>query len=146
MQLPRVDDPPCRSIAIGQLIRFGTVGIVSTLIHFVVATTWVLYGSSSSLEANLFGFSAAFTWSFVGNAYWVFRFNGHLSHAFRRFLMTSLLTLLLSVLISLAVDWTNRSAYWGVALTALTAPMLSYLACRYWVFKDRSSAVLETRG
>lgn len=120
---------------LGQVLRFGAVGTIATALHASVAYAYLIAGHDSALAANLLGFLASFTWSFAGNAYWVFHFNGSLLKVFPRFLAFSICGLALATAISFASDACGLNPYWALCLVVLTIPTFSYFANRLIVFR-----------
>lgn len=135
MPLPRALSEARIAADLGQILRFGLVGIVSTLIHGMVASAYLLTGGGSALRANLLGYCAALSWSFTGNLYWVFRFKGRMRDVFPRFLAFSLAALALSLSISAITDRAGLSPYWALATVVLTIPAFSYVTSRFLIFR-----------
>jgi putative flippase GtrA len=89
------------------------------------------------LSANALAFLSAFGLSFAGNYYWTFGRPGSASAAIKRFFLVSscafaLNTLVLAALI--AIDLLPQSI--AAILAALVIPALTFLASRFWVFRD----------
>lgn len=116
-------------------MRFGVVGALATAIHALFASIYLVTAHGSALIANLLGFAASFAWSFAGNAWWVFRFEGSLLAVFPRFLAFSVGGLALSTAISLATDRAGLNPFWALGMVVMTIPALSFLANRTIVFR-----------
>lgn len=127
---------------VGQLARFGAVGMGATAIHVAVAGAYLLLSPppASATCANLSGFAAAFAVSFAGNALYVFRYRGKVGPVFGRFLAVSLLTLAFSTAVSLVADRLGLSPLIALAAVVAGVPLISFLGHKFWVFRLRSAA------
>ena len=55
-----------------QLIRFGIIGSLATLMHFTTVVLLVEFTRLHPLSANVIGFSSGFVFSFSGHRFWTF--------------------------------------------------------------------------
>ncbi len=55
-----------------QILKYGMVGVLSTLIHISTASLFVRFVYESLLISNIAGFSCAFCFSYVLQSKWVF--------------------------------------------------------------------------
>ena len=116
---------------LSQGVRFGLVGGVATLTHFVIAFV-LLHLGIPVIWANAWGFAVAFHVSFNGHRY--FTFDHRVLPAAtsrRRFAVTALVGFALSEAFLML---TPRPE--GVALAAAiaTAALVTFLMSRYWAF------------
>jgi putative flippase GtrA len=127
-----------RPLRFRNLVAFGAVGGAAFLVHFAVVATLVPAGLTP-LVANVLGFLAAFTVSFVGHARWSFPAEGRpVRLAFARF-----------AVVAVAGFALNESAYavllrttpldYRLALFIVLAGVagVTWLAGRYWAFAHR---------
>ncbi len=69
-----------------QLSRYGAVGVVNTLIGYVVIVTLHLVAGLSLVAANLAGYAAGLSFSYFANRRWTFGRRGPSRHALPAFL------------------------------------------------------------
>jgi putative flippase GtrA len=131
---PASDKP----VRIRELVAFGAVGGAAFLVHFAVVAVAVPYGLVP-LAANVLGFLAAFTVSFVGHARWSFPAEGRpVAPALRRFAAVAVGGFALNET-AYAVLLRVTPLDYRVALFLVLAGVagLSWLAGRYWAFAHR---------
>lgn len=118
-----------------QLLRFGGIGGLATLVH--VAVAMIMRGSveMTPLQSNLAGFVSALLFSYLGHARCTFRVGLNSGTQILRFVFIALLGLAIS-------SGTVRSAEalgfdFGIAMAvvAVLVPVVTYLALRLWVFE-----------
>lgn len=146
-QEPAAAWPPSIIATFGQLLRFGLVGCLNTVIDQLVlnALFWLFPTRNIGLLLieNSLAYSVGAVNSFLLNKYWTFHFPGRAkSREVGRFALTTLAgvacntlllwllgTLLHPVLVS-AVLWANTAKIMALGGTVL----ISYLGMRLWVF------------
>lgn len=121
---------------VGQLLRFGLVGGLATLVHLSVAW-WVLqvWAEGSPFLVNLVAFLVAFQVSFWGHSRYTFRQKG----SPWRFLLVTLggfaiNNTLLWCFLALGL----RSEFVAICLSVLLVPLFVFVASRLWVFSSVS--------
>ncbi|MCK8482875.1 GtrA family protein [Aliiroseovarius sp. S2029] len=122
---------------IGQIIRFGGVGGVATLLHVFVAMMAREACGLAPLDANFTGFLCAVLFSYIGHTRFTFRRAVKPSDQFLRFVIAALVSLgTSSFLVWLLVS--VMGIYFAIAMMAVTVvvPMMSYLMFRFWVFES----------
>lgn len=119
---------------IGQVLRFGLIGGLATLVHLLVAW-WVLrmWAEGSPFLVNFIAFVVAFQVSFWGHSLFTFRQKGS---AWRFLLVTlggfAINSSLLWVFLALGVS----SPFLAICLSVLLVPLFVFLASRFWVFSS----------
>lgn len=118
-------------------VRFGVVGAIATSTH--IAVLWFLFKTSQLVPfwANSIAFCIAFSVSFWGNYTWTFRSSDNILLSMLRFFAVSLCgfianTILLMLL--LAIEF--LPPLWCVLISSSMVPVVSYVANRFWVFKN----------
>lgn len=118
------------------LMRFSTVGILATLVHYCVALTLLWYHAFSAQQANLTAFLVAFLFSFFCHGRFTFRSNRSPLSSGPRFLLTSGGAYLVSAAaLRLMELGTTLPETMQLVLAAGIIPACTYLAGRFWVFK-----------
>lgn len=117
----------------GKLIRFGSVGVIATGLHLVVAG-FLLYRwpMLSPLFVNLVAFVIAFQFSYLGHRYFSFQREGN---AWRFLIIASGGYLLNNVMLMTVLAATPLSSFTSIAIATLSVPLLVYLFARLWVFQ-----------
>ena len=120
-----------------QLLSFGTVGMLATVVHVSLAYFLMIQTETNPYLANLAGFLAAFGISFIGNARLTFRYDGNLSGPAVRFLVISLASLALTSTITALVEAYGLPRWTYVAMTLAVVPPVTFLLSKFWVFASR---------
>lgn len=118
---------------VAQLIRFGWVGVLATLIHLGVAAI-LIYSPLNwhVVTVNVVAFMVAFQVSFWGHRYFTFRRPGHM----RRFLVAALLGMLIHNILLIVIYKIGWFGEWlSILLAMAVAPIVVYLLSRFWVFR-----------
>ncbi len=123
-----------------QIRRFGVIGLLATAIHITVAYFAERLGSLSPQLANLSGFSAAFLVSYFGHMQYTFQPQGSSDRYFRRFLILSIISFLISsylvfaLTVELGVDF-----MWALASVAVIVPSSNFIVAKFWAFTEMTS-------
>lgn len=132
---------------IGQLLRFGGVGALSTLAHVATAIAAERWLELDAQQANLMGFFAAVTLSYVGHARITFRARVGSTSQIQRFVLLSLLGLATSSSTVWLIDGVLGLGFvWAMAVVAVLVPAATYLAMRFWVFGGSEGARPSWQG
>lgn len=120
-----------------QLIRFGAVGALSTIVHAIVYIFVLHTSPASGQEANIVGFIFAFSFSFIGQNAFTFKKKGVDSQIFMKFAIVSFCGLALNsfwvYLVEHVFDIDNVYAAIGIALVT---PGVTFISMKFWVFKN----------
>lgn len=118
-----------------RMARFGAVGLIATLVHFLVAiAVGYLAGASSVILMNTCGFLAALGVSFLGHYHFTFSSSQLYSRAFARFFLVALGAYAASSLCIILTSYAHLPDIWRLLLGALIIPIISYLANKKFVF------------
>lgn len=121
---------------LGQLMRFGIVGVGATLTHLCVAILLIKAFSTPPLLANLIAFLMAFIVSFGGHYIWTFSRPGHHGRAVVRFFVTAFSGFLTNTVVLAALLRDGRLTEVQSLIIAVTIiPVVTYLISRFWAFK-----------
>lgn len=122
---------------IGQISRFGVVGIVATLLHMVVVWTLIQTTALHPLLANLIAFGVAFGLSFAGHYFWTFASDLIWHQAALRFFLIAVSGFLLNTIILVGLiraEWID--AQWAAVISTAIVPVFTYLLSRFWGFGE----------
>jgi len=118
-----------------QFLKFALVGGVATATHVLAALILFYISGLGAFSANLMGFVSAWLVSYGGNRYWTFVASGPHRVTAPKFLLVSIVGLLLNMaIIYLACDVMNLPFWLGLAIVVAVVPILQFAASRYWVF------------
>ncbi|MEM6310639.1 MAG: GtrA family protein [Pseudomonadota bacterium] len=121
-----------------RLLRFALVGGAATLMYGGLSLIF-LYGlGTAAMAAHLLAYLLVIPLSFLGQKRITFEFKGDRGRAFFRFVLTSLLALLLSTSLVWAVRTAGLVPLYGILGTMLVVPLISYLMMAFWVFLERT--------
>jgi putative flippase GtrA len=126
-------------VRIRELVAFGLVGASAFLVHFVVVASIVPLGVPP-LVANVAGFLAAFTVSFVGHGRWSFPAEGRpVGPALRRFAVVAVGGFLVNEsAYAVLLRFTRLDYRFALFLVLAGVAALTWLAGRHWAFAHRS--------
>lgn len=117
-----------------QLLRFGGIGGLATLVHVGVAM--IMRGSvgMTPLQSNLAGFCSALLFSYLGHARCTFGVGLNSGAQILRFAFIALLGLAISSGTVWFAEGLRLDFGIAMAVVAVLVPVLTYLALRLWVF------------
>lgn len=116
-----------------EFIRFGLVGVANTVVHAGIVIALMEALAPPAFVANGVAFMFANLMSYALNSRFTFKtpvsFLGY-----RRFLLVSLVSLALTLLITWLVEYLGWHYGVGLAIVILVAPVLNYLVMKIWAF------------
>lgn len=117
------------------LLCFGCVGVANTLIHGALLAWLVELWHWPIWAAHGLAFGAANVFSYIFNSRWTFK--TELSWwAYGRFLLSSLLSLVFTLLISWCAQMYGLNYKEGFVLVVVLVPMFSFLLIKFWAFRQ----------
>jgi putative flippase GtrA len=121
-----------------QLIRFGLVGIVNTLIGLLAIYAVLFFTAASAVQANALGYALGFSVGFVLNRAWTFNDRTPAGKLLPWYLGVAVLAYAANLAV---VVYTNRQLgmdkYIVQLLGCATYTALMYWGCRYFVFNGQ---------
>jgi putative flippase GtrA len=114
-----------------QIVKYGIVGIVSTLIHIGAASVFVRFFYESLIVSNSVGFLTAFIFSYVCQSKFVFDTNLTCKKALKFFLVQSV-SLILAVKTTELME--NFSIYLKILIVAFLLPLFAFFIHKLWTF------------
>lgn len=119
-----------------EFIRFGLVGVANTVVHAGIVIALMEAFAPPAFVANGVAFVFANLMSYALNSRFTFRtalsFSGY-----RRFLAVSLVSLVLTLLITSAVEYLGWHYAVGLLMVILVVPVLNYIVMKLWAFAPR---------
>lgn len=120
----------------GRPIRFALVGVANTVLGLLVIYAAKGLGGLPDLPANLIGYIAGLTVSYLLNARWTFAFRGRHGIAVPRFVLVILVAYLANIaavytLLGLAIN-----SYIAQAAGIVPYTVISYLGAALFAFRD----------
>jgi putative flippase GtrA len=119
------------------VLRFGLTGVGATLVHITVVWLLISQAAVAPMLANFLAFCCAFVVSFCGNYFWTFATAKDPWQALRRFFLIAVSGFLLNsalLLLIITKGWLKPEL--AAVVSAALVPVLSYLASRFWGFKE----------
>lgn len=118
-----------------QLTSFGVVGICATLTHVGVAWVLIELAMLNGFVANACGAAAAFPVSYLGNAKVTFASGRGLLDGASRYVVVTLVSLVLSSVILALAQAYGLPTYAYVLLVVLVVPPTTFLLAKFWAFQ-----------
>eukprot|EP00992_Anisonema_acinus_P003351 TRINITY_DN12868_c0_g1_i1.p1 TRINITY_DN12868_c0_g1~~TRINITY_DN12868_c0_g1_i1.p1 ORF type:complete len:125 (-),score=2.24 TRINITY_DN12868_c0_g1_i1:310-684(-) len=120
-----------------QVLKFGSVGVVNTLLDFAVLNLLAGLLGWPVVPANTISFSIAVTNSFFMNKYWTFEEReGKMHIQFGGFVIVAVVGLLLSdFLVYLFAEDLGWHYNWAKVVSILPVFVWNFLASKYFIFK-----------
>jgi putative flippase GtrA len=133
-----VDGVGC--VIVRQTLRFAAVGVVATLVHYLVALTLKGAGVLGPMGANAVGFVVAFGVSFLGQWQWTFRdMEAPLRSALPAYFAVAVASFCLNmVLLALLLDLAGLPYPVALGLVVLVVAFISFVVSRLWAFRGGS--------
>lgn len=121
-----------------QILRFGAVGGLATLVHASIGYMSVVFLDLSGQQANVLGFGFAWWISFCGHHAFTFERRANCSAALGRFVVHSLVLFLIASTITTAIRGLHPSISDGFVpvLAAFIVPVLSFVSSKFFVFRS----------
>ena len=117
-----------------ELARFVIVGCGATVIHLGVVFAIQANDAFSAIAIHAIAFFCAFSFSFIGHYYFTFASSKSIRIAVIRFLLVSLIALLLSTAIAGIGQAIGLGRLASLLVAAFSVPILSYIANKRFVF------------
>lgn len=118
---------------IGQLFRFGCVGVIAMALHLAVVIALVPLGVPP-LWANVLAFAVAFQASYFGHRGWTFRSPGGRG-AYTRMLVVSLASFALNeAMYACLLKFAPFDYRVSLALVLIAVALFTFAGSRFWVF------------
>ncbi len=115
-----------------QIVRYGFIGAISTLIHMCIAFLYIHYMNDSLFVSNTLGFLTAYTFSYLVQSRYVFRHTVSLRKASKYFIV-QFVSLLIALSISYQLSFIN--SYIQTIIVVLIIPLVTFLVHKVWTFK-----------
>ena len=116
--------------------RFGVVGVLATMTHFVVLAIMLSLAHTGPVSSNVVAYFLALGVSFIGHHFWTFRSSGAFLPTFLRFFGASGCAFLISsLLLVFLIRIVKVSDPIAAFMSAAVIPLITYSASRLWVFR-----------
>lgn len=120
-----------------QLVTYGLVGAVSSLIYLLVTVVLSEFVAVRPVSASAIGYCASFAFSFLMNHYVVFQSKKSPRGTLVKFSVVSAVGIALTSLIMIAAtDLFSLNYAYGVAMVLIAIPLSNYLLNLYWAFRN----------
>lgn len=120
------------------VVRYGIVGGIGTLIHFLVLLLLVRAYSLSPILASAIGFMVVLLLSYQLNKYWTFNQINTVdkSSRFIKYTVVSGCGLILNTSVMyVSIEWLHLNYVIGQALVIVVVPIFNYILNRNWTFR-----------
>jgi len=117
---------------IAQIIKYGLLGVIATLIHLLSAWVIIYLFASTVFISNTVAFFIAFSFSYVAQTLYVFNSQFHILK-FLKFFTVQFGTFLFSFFISNII--VIQSSYLHTLLIVAIMPLITFTIHKFWTFK-----------
>ena len=121
---------------VGQVARFGIVGLSAAAIHFSTVMMLVQYFAMQPLVANILGFCVAFQMSYWGHRLWTFN-AGSIQHsdALPRLIAVQIGNLVANEALFYTFLRMHIPYQLALLIVLTTLPIFTFLLNKFWVFR-----------
>jgi putative flippase GtrA len=120
------------------LSRFSIVGVLNTLVDFMIFTTFHGLFGLNYILSQVAGYSFGIANSFIFNKKWTFdetKGNKKVFYELFRFVLVNLISLMITVgAMKLLVNNINLNVYLSKIIVTLMAQITNFVFYRFWVF------------
>lgn len=123
---------------IGKFIKFGLVGVLNTLINWIIFAVLNFVGVYYII-ANVIAYVIATINSYTWNSRWVFKYNGKdQKETTTKFIVLNLVGLALNtIILYLLVDLIGLNKLISLVITTVIVMVINYIVNKIWVFKEK---------
>lgn len=115
--------------------RFAAIGVAATAVHGAGLHAVIVWGGLHPTVANIFAFSAAFLFSYLGHYYFSFRSRERHAKSAPRFFAIAMLGLgINSAIFAVIVNWLGLHYWIAFALVVVITPIVVFLASKRFAF------------
>ena len=118
-----------------ELSRFSIVGVVATLVYFVVASVLVLATPIQATTASIVAYCCGIPVSFLGQSRFTFRVGQTRAAHLLRFALVTVLGLSISYLSIVLASSLSLHPIAGVVCGTILVPIMSFIVMNSWVFR-----------
>jgi len=127
-----------------RFVRFATTGVLNTLLHAAVATTWIHFVVAQPSVANSIAFVVATTASFFINTLW--SFSSSVDRVVMvKFVVVALIGLPIAAGVSGLVDALGFPYQAGIAAVVCVMPPVNFLMHHFWTFRAPNAPSLPSQ-
>ncbi len=116
-----------------EFLRFALVGFANTAVHALVVVGLMEAVAPPAAISNGAAFIIANLMSYALNSRFTFRMPMNLS-GYRRFLLVSLVSLVLTLLITSVVEYAGLHYSIGLLMVIFVVPVMNFLVMKIWAF------------
>ena len=114
-----------------KIVKYAIVGIISTIIHVVLAFVFIYFFYPSLLLSNIFGFCIAYIFSYIAQSTFVFESQLTVKKAIKYFIV-QFSSLIISIQITGIID--DLNLYLNVLLVVFILPFITFIIHKLWTF------------
>lgn len=121
-----------------RIVRFGLIGVLSSLIYAVIVIIAVKGFGLEEVVASIIGYAAAIPVNFIGQKYYTFRSERPARQELLQYILVQAFNLGMAALIAYAVDRAGLNVYLGIVAVIMVIPAITYLLLKLAVFVPRA--------
>ena len=122
-----------------QFVKFGLVGISNTIVTAVVIWLMLKIFGFNDFTANIIGYIAGLTNSFIWNRKWTFQSNLKTKETVFKFILTFVIAYLLQLgVLFLLLNRLSIDAYWCHLIAIAVYTIVNFVLNKFYTFKTDS--------
>ena len=122
-----------------QFVKFGLVGISNTIITAVVIWLMLKIFGFNDLSANIIGYIAGLTNSFIWNRKWTFRSKSKIKDTVFKFILIFVISYLLQLgVLFFLLNRLQIDAYWCHLIAMAVYTLVNFVLNKFYTFKTDS--------
>lgn len=133
-----------RGLLARRWVRFGLTGGAATLSYFLLGLLFVKQWGMFVLVGNALAYVISFIVSYLGQSRWTFGVRGNHKVALPRFAAVQAFGLLFNSLVVGICTLRGLSYEVSMLVASAAVPVLVFFLCKYWVFRQGSTASAST--
>lgn len=130
--------PSLKTPFIKNILKFGIVGVFSTIIHSTIYLIGIKQTALDAQVANLIGYLSAVIFSYFSHKFWTFSQPAR-SHSFSsitKFFVASTFSLGLNSFWVYLLSSTHIPTHFAVVGFLFFTPIITFVLLRFWVFRS----------
>lgn len=129
---------PRTKLLLGQMLRFGIVGVINTLLGLAAIYAFMWFFKCSVGTANALGYAVGLIVGFLLNARWTFKSKQSISRVFPKYSLCFAISYFLNLGVVLFMA-RIVNPYLSQIFGMVTYTLVFFFASRFFVFVDKSS-------
>lgn len=115
-----------------QILKYSAVGVISTIIHLLVALVYIYFINNSIFYSNIIAFLVAYFFSYTAQSKFVFKSTIKFKNALF-FFIVQFASLIISILVTNGIEQTNHIK---TIFIVILMPFITFILHKFWTFRQ----------